>query len=495
MLAQRTQRPSPKPRPYPWVGWPYTNGMARQRFSRTPRVIFHGAAGEVTGSMHRLEVLGKSLLLDCGFVQGNRVESYHRNRSFPFRAKDIDAVVLSHAHIDHSGNLPNLLKQGFAGPIYCTPPTRALTAVLLGDAAKIQAEDCQYLNQHRPPGEPALEPLYGEGGVYKTLLRLQAIPYGQTVDLFPGIRLTFHDAGHLLGSAMALLEIEGTRLLYTGDRGRPGLPLLKPPAPLPAADYVICESTYGGRSHLPVDETAERLGELVRQVVQRGGKLIVPAFSVGRTQTVLYFLHQLRASRQIPSVPVFVDSPMAVRATEVYRKHADCFDESTVQWLQHHPDLFGEGQVTYTEKQHESVALNRLPGPAIILSASGMCEAGRVVHHLRHNLEDARAAVALAGFQAEGTLGRRLLEGRETVRILGREVAVRAEIIGLTGFSSHADHEQLLADLAPLREKARGLRLVHGEPGPATQLAQALNDAGFADVGIASPGEVWEFVR
>jgi metallo-beta-lactamase family protein len=466
--------------------------MARKPFSRTPRVTFHGAAGEVTGSMHRLDVFGKSLLLDCGFVQGNRAESYRRNSTFPFRAKDIDAVVLSHAHIDHCGNLPNLLKQGFNGPIYCTPATRALTAVMLGDAAKIQFEDCQYLNKHREPGEPAIEPLYGEGGVYKTLLRLKAVPYGETAEIVPGVKLTFHDAGHLLGSAMPLLELDGLRLLFTGDRGRPGIPILKPPAPLPPADYVICESTYGGRTHPPVDETAEQLGAIVRRVVTRGGKLIVPAFSVGRTQTVLYFLHALRAARQIPELPVFVDSPMAVRATEVFRNHPECFDTPALELIRLHPDLFGDAHVTYTEKQHESVALNRFPGPAVILAASGMCEAGRVVHHLRHNLEDARAAVALAGFQAEGTLGRRLVERRETVRVLGREVRVKAEILGLTGLSSHADHAQLLADLAPLRASVRGVRLVHGELGPATKLAEALRTAGFPDVGVPSSGETWE---
>ncbi|MFQ3651275.1 MAG: MBL fold metallo-hydrolase [Gemmataceae bacterium] len=466
--------------------------MARTRFSRTPRVTFHGAAGEVTGSMHRLEVLGKSLLLDCGFVQGNRADSYRRNSTFPFRPKDIDAVVLSHAHIDHSGNLPNLLKQGFSGPIFCTPATRALVAVMLGDAAKIQAEDCRYLNKRREPGEPALEPLYGEGGVYKTLLRLQAVPYGQTIELFAGVRLTFHDAGHLLGSAMALLDIEGNRLLYTGDRGRPGIPLLKPPEPLPQADYVICESTYGGRTHLPVEETAEQLGAIVRRVVARGGKLIVPAFSVGRTQTVLYYLHVLRASGAIPAVPIYVDSPMAVRATEVFRSHPECFDASALELICRYPDLFGDAHVTYTEKQHQSVALNHLSGPAILISASGMCEAGRVVHHLRHHLEDSRAAVALAGFQAEGTLGRRLIDGQQTVRVLGREVRVRAEILSLSGLSSHADHQQLLNDLAPLRESVQAVRLVHGEPEPASQLAEALRAGGFREVAVPHAGQEWE---
>jgi metallo-beta-lactamase family protein len=441
--------------------------------------------------MHRLDVFGKSILLDCGFVQGSRAESYRRNASFPFRAKDIDAVLLSHAHIDHCGNLPNLLKQGFAGPIFCTPATRALVAVMLGDAAKIQAEDCRYLNKRRAPGEAEIEPLYGEGGVYKTLLRLKAVPYEASTEVMPGVQVSFHDAGHLLGSAMVHLRLGDRTLLYTGDRGRPGLPLLNPPAPLPSADYIVCESTYGGRTHPPVEETPEQLGAIVRRVVQRGGKLIIPAFSVGRTQTVLYYLHRLNACRAIPRVPVFVDSPMAVRATEVFRAHPECFDEPALELIARHPDLFGDALVQYTEKQHESVALNRFPGPAIILAASGMCEAGRVVHHLRHHLEDERAAVALAGYQAEGTLGRRLVQGRETVRILGREVRVRAEILALTGLSSHADHEQLVGDLLPLRTATRGIRLVHGEATPAATLASALQSAGFAEVAAAAPGETW----
>ncbi|MGL4553337.1 MAG: MBL fold metallo-hydrolase, partial [Gemmataceae bacterium] len=361
--------------------------MARKRFTAVPTLTFHGAARSVTGSMHRLDTHSLSLLLDCGFVQGGRAESYRRNATFPFRPREIDAVLLSHAHIDHCGNLPNLIKQGFSGPIFCTPATRALTAVMLGDAAKIQEEDCKYLNARREPGEPEVEPLYGEGGVYKTLLKLKAVPYDTPTEVLPGVTATFADAGHLLGSAMIHLRVGGRTLTYTGDLGRPGIPILRPPAPVPPAEVVVCESTYGGRTHPPVEETAQLLGDVVRRTAARGGKLIIPAFSVGRTQTVLYFLHQLLEAKAIPLLPIFVDSPMSIRATEVFRAHPECFDAPALELMRRHPDLFGDSHVKYTEKQHESVALNRQPGPCVIVSASGMCEAGRVVHHLKHNIE------------------------------------------------------------------------------------------------------------
>lgn len=467
----------------------YIDYMARKRFTNVPILTFHGAARCVTGSMHRLDYTSLSLLLDCGFVQGPRAESYRRNSTFPIRPKDIDAVLLSHAHIDHCGNLPNLLKQGFNGPIYCTPATRALTAVMLGDAAKIQAEDCEYLNAHRASGEPEIEPLYGEGGVYRTLLKLRAIPYDTPTEVLPGVVVTFVDAGHLLGSAMIHVRMGEHSLTYTGDLGRPGIPILRSPAPVPAADVVVCESTYGGKTHPPIDETAELLGDVVRRTASRGGKLIIPAFSVGRTQTVLYFLHQLLESRRIPRLPIFVDSPMSIRATEVFRAHPECFDRPALELMRRHPDLFGDSHVQYTEKQHESVALNRFAGPCIIISASGMCEAGRVVHHLRHNIEDERATILLAGFQAEGTLGRRIVERRPTVRILGRECRLRAEVISLPGLSSHADHPGIVSALLPLRESVKKVRLVHGEPERAETMASGLKEAGFADVDVPEPGD------
>jgi metallo-beta-lactamase family protein len=443
--------------------------------------------------MHRVDAGGRSVLLDCGLFQGHRAEAQHRNRAFPFRPRDIDAVLLSHAHIDHCGNLPNLVKQGFAGPIHCTPATRALAGVMLGDAAKIHEEDAAYLNRHRARGEPEVEPLYDGRDVYRTLLRLHAVPYDTAFPVGPGLEATFTDAGHLLGSAMIHLWIEGPgggrRLTFTGDRGRPGLPILRDPAPVPPGDLVISESTYGGHAHEPVEETAERLGEVVRRTAERGGKVLIPAFSVGRTQTVVYFLHQLMNAGRLPDVPVYVDSPMAVRATEVFRAHPECFDDETLRLLRAHPDLFGEERIRYIDKVHESIALNGWPGPCVILSASGMCEAGRILHHLKHNVEDPRCTVLIAGYQAAHTLGRRLVERRPEVRILGRTFALKAEVVVLNGLSSHADHGDLLRSLGPLAGTAQKVRLVHGEPERAEALAGGLRAAGFADVAVPDRGE------
>ncbi|MFO0811336.1 MAG: MBL fold metallo-hydrolase [Gemmataceae bacterium] len=456
-----------------------------------PTVTFWGATHTVTGSMHQLQANGQTILLDCGLFQGRRSESRQRNQSFPFRPRDIDFVILSHAHIDHSGNLPNLVRQGFAGPIYATPATRSLATVMLGDAAKIQEEDAEYLNRKRAKGEPKIEPLYDGRDVYRTMLRFQSIPYDKPTAIGKGMEVTFVDAGHLLGSAMVSLRIDGPggvrRLTFTGDLGRPGLPILRDPAPVPAGDFIISESTYGGHTHEPVDETAERLGEVVRHTAERGGKVIVPAFSVGRTQTVVYFLHQLIHAGKLPDLPIYVDSPLAVRATEVFRTHSDCFDPETRELLERHPELFGEGRVHYIDSVHDSIALNGRREPCVIISASGMCEAGRVLHHLRHNIEDPKATILIAGYQAAETLGRKLVEHRPEVRILGRLLKPRAEIVVLNGLSSHADHGGLMSALAPFRQ-AR-VRLVHGEPDRAAKLAEALTTAGFIDVGIPDRGE------
>src|SRR5262249_25520443 len=272
--------------------------------------------------------------------------------------------------------LPNLVKQGFSGPIYCTSATRALVAVMLGDAAKIHEEDAAYLNRKRQKGEPKIEPLYEGPHVYRTLLRLKAVPYDKPVSGGRGREATVAEAGTLLRSAMTSLRMDTgseRRLTFTGDLGRPGLPILRDPAPVPPGDLVISESTYGGHTHEPVEETAERLGEVVRRTAARGGKGIIPAFSVGRTQTVVYVLHELMSAGRLPEVPIYVDSPMAVRATEVFRAHPECFNGPALELLEKHRDLFGEERIRYVEKQHESVALNDRPGPAVIISASGMC--------------------------------------------------------------------------------------------------------------------------
>jgi metallo-beta-lactamase family protein len=458
-----------------------------------PTVTFWGATRTVTGSMHQVDACGRSLLLDCGLFQGHRAESFRRNQHFPFRPRDIDAVLLSHAHIDHCGNLPNLVRQGFAGRIYCTPATRALVAVMLGDAAKLQEEDAAYLNRKRERGEPKVEPLFDSRDVYRTLLRLRGVPYDTPVRIAHGLEARFVDAGHLLGSAMIQLRIDGPAggcsVTFTGDRGRPGLPILRDPAPVPDGELLISESTYGGHMHEPVDETAEQLGEVVRRTAERGGKVVIPAFAVGRTQTVVYFLHRLMSAGRLPDLPVFVDSPMAVRATEVFRAHPECYNAQALELLRAHPDLFGTRHVHYIERVPDSIALNDRADPCVIVSASGMCEAGRILHHLKHHIADPRSTILIAGYQAEGTLGRRLVERQPEVRILGETIAVRAEIVVLNGLSSHADHADLMRSLTPLASTARHVRLVHGDLDRAEALADGLRGAGFADVTVPDRGD------
>jgi metallo-beta-lactamase family protein len=296
------------------------------------------------------------------------------------------------------------------------------------------------------------------------------------------------DAGHLLGSAMIHLRMGDRALTFTGDLGRRGLPILCDPSPVPPADLLISECSYGGHFHEPVEETALRLGEVVRRTAERGGKLIVPAFAVGRTQTVVYYLHRLMSAGRLPDLPIFVDSPMAVRATEVFRGHPECFNAQALRLLQEYPDLFGERRVKYVERVDESIALNRRPGPGVIISASGMCEAGRILHHLKHHIEDPHSTILIVGYQAEGTLGRRLVERRPEVRILGQTLAVKAEVVVLNGLSSHADHADLLRSLTPLAASVRHVRLVHGEPARAEALAAGLYAAGFVDIGIPERG-------
>lgn len=458
-----------------------------------PTLTFRGAARTVTGSLHQLDVGSATVLLDCGLFQGPRAEARLRNADFPVKPKRVAAVLLSHAHLDHCGNLPNLVRQGFVGPIFCTPATRALAAVMLGDAAKIHEEDAVYRNRHRAAGTPPVEPLYTGRDVFRTLLRLRAVPYGTPFEAVPGVQARFSDAGHLLGSAVIHLRIEtpdGVRTLtYTGDLGRPGLPIVRDPEPVPPADLLLCESTYGGQYHEPTPATEQRLGDVVRRTVRRGGTVIIPAFSVGRTQTVVWYLHRLRAAGALPELPIYVDSPMAARATEVFRAHPECYDAEALNQLAADPDLFGDGCVRYVEKVHESIALNGWPGPGVIISASGMCEAGRVVHHLRHHVEDRRHTVLLVGYQAAGTLGRRLAEHPPSVRVLGRTLTLRAEVEALTGLSGHADHGDLLRALTPLAGQVGRVRLVHGEPERAEALATALRAAGFADVAVPAAGE------
>jgi metallo-beta-lactamase family protein len=456
-------------------------------------VTFWGAAHTVTGSMHLIQAGRQRVLLDCGLFQGKRAESYRRNREFPFAPHSIDAVVITHAHVDHIGNLPNLVRRGFRGPIHCTPATRDLMAVMLADSAKIQAEDAMYLNKQRPHGEPPVQPLYDDNDVRKTMRLIHATPYDQEQTTINGIRHCLVDAGHLLGSAMVHLSINhsgGERTItFTGDLGRKNMPILRDPAPVPPAELLVSESTYGGRNHQGAEMLADDLGAVVRRTAERGGKVLIPAFALGRTQTIVFFLHQLINSGRLTRLPIFVDSPLSAAATEIFRLHPECFDDETAKVLYDDPDLFGEQMVRYTRTVEESKRLNGMAGPCVIIAASGMCESGRILHHLKHNLGDERNTVMIVGFQAPETLGRRLVEKRPEVRIHDGLYKVKAEIVLMNGFSGHAGRDELLAMLLPLKDEARKVRLVHGDADQAEALAQALRERGFADVAYPDSGE------
>jgi metallo-beta-lactamase family protein len=454
------------------------------------KITFLGAAQTVTGSMHLVECNGYRVLLDCGLYQGRRAEAYERNRTMPLDPRSVDAVLLSHAHIDHSGNLPTLVKRGFRGLIYATAATRDLCAIMLADSAHIQASDAQFLRKH---GKDAAEPLYDLDDVAATMELFHAVPYRRRFIVLPGIEAAFYDAGHILGSAGVMLWLtEGDRtirLFFTGDVGRPLPVLLRPPDTPPHADYVVSESTYGGKLHEPQEKTLDVLRTLVQRIVSLRGKLIIPAFSVGRTQSVVYYLNHLHNLGELPEVPIVVDSPLSSSATHVYRMHPECFNDAVRRAMLADLDPFGFETLRYTRSADESKALNGKPGPMVIVSASGMCESGRILHHLRNNIEDPTTTVLLLGFMAEHTLGRRLADGAERVRILGEEFRVRAAVETLHSLSAHADQEELVQYLAPLRDTAKHLFLVHGEPQAQHLLAERLGSLGWSSVSNPAPGE------
>lgn len=461
------------------------------------QITFLGAARTVTGSMHLLEANGHRVLLDCGLFQGRRAETYERNLNFPFDPANIDAVILSHAHIDHSGNIPNLVKQGFKGLIWCTPATRDLCAAMLRDSGHIQEKDAEYVNKRRARrGEPPVEPLYTLRDATASLSSFISVGYGRPVQVVPGMTVTFLDAGHILGSAMVLIEVEEgntiRRILFSGDVGRQGLAILRDPTPAPPADIVIMESTYGGRFHESPDEARSTLRRVVHETYRRGGKVIIPAFAVGRTQELVYALHTLTMEQKIPSLPIFVDSPLAVDVTEIFRLHPECYDAETRAFLDEFDrrDPFGFRRLRYVRDVAESKELNFLREPAIIISASGMCEAGRILHHLKNNIEDPANTILFVGFQAENTLGRKLVDGWDRVRIFGEEYDVRARIERIDGYSAHADHNELLAWIRPaLKEGTPRCFLVHGELPSAEALASALREEGVSDVTIPERGD------
>lgn len=462
------------------------------------RIAFHGAVRTVTGSQHLLEVNGRRILLDCGLYQGKRADANRRNANFPFSAADVDVMILSHAHMDHAGNIPNLVKQGFKGNIYATPATRDLCSVMLLDSAHIQTKDAEFLNKRRKPGEPPVQPLYGIAEVQKSMKQMLAVPYDRPVPVTPEVTVTFRDAGHILGSASVTLEArEGARTVrvgFTGDVGRREFPVLRDPEPMEDLDVLVTEATYGDRLHCCDSEATDKLAELVKRVHARGGVIVMPAFAVGRTQNVVYHLHTLFRQGRLPRIPIYVDSPLAVNVTSVFKLHPECYDEETLRLMNNeHADPFGFEGLRYTQSVEESKKLNDLDEPAMIISASGMCEAGRVLHHLRNRVDDPRNLVLLAGFQAEHTLGRRLEEGAVFAKIYGEEVPVKAEVRKLEGMSAHADRAGLTAFAAACnRKRSPNTFLVHGEETVCQAFEKHLRGSGFDRVTVPIEGKKYD---
>ena len=468
------------------------------------RITFHGATQTVTGSMHEVAANGARLLLDCGLYQGRRKEARERNANFPFPASRIRCVLLSHAHIDHSGNIPTLVKSGFEGPVYATPATVDLCHSMLPDSAHLQEKDALFLAKRKHRRKllgiedelEIIEPLYSQADAERALEHFRPVLDGTPAEAAPGVTFTGIEAGHMLGSTSLVLEVESRgrkiRIGYSGDVGRPNLPIIRDPEPLPQVDYLVMESTYGDRLHKDLATVKSKLADAVRRAAARGGKIIAPAFAVGRTQQLVLLLHELIEEKQIPSIPIFVDSPLAVDVTEVFRRHVYLFDEETSRFLRNGEDPFGFRLLRYVREASESKALNDLRGPALIISASGMCEAGRILHHLRNNIEDPRNMVLITGFMAEHTLGRKIVEKQPEVPIFGEPVRLRAEVVKLNELSGHADQRELLEWMKPVARSLRGLFLVHGEPAQAAALKAAIRDRYGLDAVIPARGQSFE---
>jgi metallo-beta-lactamase family protein len=444
-------------------------------------VTFQGAAREVTGSCHLLHVGEHVVALDCGMFQGHRAESEEKNRQLPIPVERLSAVILSHAHIDHSGRLPFLMRNGYSGTIWATPATRDLCAVMLADSAHIQAQDAKHLQRHH---HAAAEPLYDQQDVDRTLGAMSSVPYGRTFDVVPGVRATYIDAGHILGSAMVVLDCtEGNvhkRLVFSGDIGRYGLPIIRDPQVPEGVDRILMESTYGDRDHEPVVDMREQLAAVITRTAARGGRVLIPAFAVGRTQELIYDLHALAQEDKIPRIPIYVDSPLAIDTTAVFTMHRDLFDQDEPM-VRNIERLFQFDLVHYTRDVRESMALNTQHGPMVVIAASGMAESGRILHHLAHGASDPRNTILIVGFQAEHTLGRRIVERQPLLKVYNEEVPLRAEVRVLSGYSAHADRRELKRWLDGTMARARTrapVWLVHGEPTAQDAFAGLLHGEG-----------------
>lgn len=445
-------------------------------------IEFYGAAREVTGSCHILRVNGRTVLLDCGMFQGKRIDAEQKNRTLPVPIAEIDSVVLSHAHIDHSGRLPYLVAEGYTKTIWATAATRDLSAVMLADSAHIQEKDAEFLAKRKKDFTP---PLYGMRHAVRTMELMVAVPYNKPFDVVPGVRGCYVDAGHILGSASVILDcVEGDqtkRLVFSGDVGRSGLAIIRDPVPPVGAHELILESTYGDRDHESVDGARARLAEVVRETAAKGGRVLIPAFAVGRTQEIVYNLHSLVRENAIPAIPIYVDSPLAIDTTTVFEMHPETFDQSE-DMVKKVKDLFEFPLVHYTRDVEESKALAFKHGPMIIIAASGMVEAGRILHHLLQGAGDPKNTILIVGFQAEHTLGRRIVERVPMLKIFGEEVPLRARVEVINGYSAHADRTELASWLDAVKAGSphlSGVHLVHGEPHAQEALQTTLVAKGY----------------
>jgi metallo-beta-lactamase family protein len=458
-----------------------------------------GAAEEVTGSKHVLEIDGRSYLVDCGSFQGSRAEADRKNRTLGIEPDRIEGAILTHGHLDHCGLLPLLAKNGYRGNIYATPATRDIASLIMMDSAHIQARDAVYLRgQARKRGEQFdWEPLYTEKDAIQATNQMLGLSYRRPVHIGDGVTLEFYDAGHILGSAMASITVKRqdgeTRILCTGDLGRKGKPIIRDPDIPPAPDYLVLESTYGDRLHGTKHNAVDKLAAIAVRCVEQKGKILIPSFAIERTQELVYYFHLLVDDGIIPEIPIYVDSPMATNATTIFQVHPECYDEEIKEaFIKHHKNPFGFNSLSFTTSVEESKALNNRQGPLIIIAADGMCEAGRIQHHLIHNITDPLTTILLVGYMAENTLGRRIQNRAAEVKIHNQWFKRRAAVEEINAFSAHADYGEILTWLRALdSSRLKKIFLVHGEPGAQRALKTHLGEHGFPQVDIVRCGQTY----